>query len=88
MDRSAYLAQLLQASPQAQQGPSAPGMDLAAMAGAAQQRKAWEAANPGGNYFGRNLAQAGRNVMAAPGNVMANIQALPGLFSLGRKGAP
>ena len=63
-----------------------------------KDKKAWEIANPGGNYVDHNIAQAGRNLAAAPGNLWAGVQdgakalasipgQLGGLFSLGRAAA-
>jgi hypothetical protein len=41
-----------------------------------KQAQAWQQANPGGNYLGHNLMQAGRNIMAIPGNVASGLQNL------------
>lgn len=87
MERSPYLAQALQAM--SAPPPASPaGPDLAAMQRMAQQRGAWEAANPGQNYLKHQIGQIGQGVMQAPGRIMAapgNVgRALGGLFGLGQ----
>lgn len=82
MAQSPYLVQALQSLGQVPEASQAPGMDPQALAGVLKQRKAYEAANPGSSYLGHNLMQTGRNLMAAPGNVMTNLRGLPGLFGL------
>lgn len=84
MERSPYLAQALQGM--AQPAPQAqPAPDLAQMAGAARQRQAWEAANPGQNYARHQLGALMAGVKAAPGNVMSAPANLAGLLGLGRR---
>jgi hypothetical protein len=85
MDRSPYLAQALQAMQQAPQAPMQPSINPEQLAAVVKQRKAFQQANPGQSFMAHNLGQAGRNLMAAPGNVMSNLQQLPGLFGLGQK---
>lgn len=90
MDRSTYLNQALQSMAQApQQG--APGMpDLAAMQSAAQERQAWEAANPGQSHAKHKLGQMMAGVTGAPSAAFGALGQLPshalgGLLGLGAK---
>lgn len=77
MSESQYLAQALQqmsaqpAQPASPQGPS-----LAGMQKMAQDRAAWEAANPGQSYMAHGIGQMGQNIMGAPGRVLDSIQGL------------
>lgn len=75
---SPYLAQALAALQQPVQQAPAPTVDMQTLANAVKQRQTWQAANPGGNYAAHGLMEAGRNVLAAPGNVVDN---LGGLFA-------
>lgn len=93
---SPYLVQALQGMsqppPKPQQMPVPSADQLSKFF---KDRDAWTTANPGQSYVGHNLAEAGRNLMAAPGNALAGLQngvqaltsipgQLSGLFSLGR----
>lgn len=65
-DQSQYLAQALaamQAQPQVSTGQPP---NLVAMQHQAQQKQAWEAANPGQSYMGHNLSQMGQTAMGGP----------------------
>lgn len=97
MDSSPYLAQAMAALAQTAQPPpqQQPGIDPAMLAQVLQQRKAFQAANPGQSSLGHNLGQAVQNVQglpqrlgAIPGQVGANLQQLPGLLGLGARGLP
>lgn len=83
MGVSPYLVQALQGMAAPQSAPSGPSMDLAGMQKAVDARKAWQAANPGGNYMAHGFGQLAQNlrsapgaVMAAPGNVLKGLQGL------------
>lgn len=56
MERSAYLSQALQSMAQAPQTAPPQGPNLGAMAASADERKAWEAANPGKSHADHKLA--------------------------------
>lgn len=91
MDRSPYLAQALQSLGQAPAAPAqGPGMVDLAMA-MMRRQGGQPGAMPPRRSIGQNLQQAGQNLMgvpgrlaAVPGNVMTNVQQLPGLLGLGR----
>lgn len=77
MAQSQYLAQALQSMGAPAGSPQGtPQMSLQQMQQIAQQKQAWEAANPGQSYMGHGLQQMGQNLMNAPGNVMGAIQNL------------
>lgn len=82
MDRSAYLAQAIQAMQQGTPAPTAPqGLSPQQMAQAVQQRQAWEAANPGQSYMAHGLQQLGQNFQNAPSAILQgarNLGSLPG----------
>ena len=86
-DRSQYLAQALQAMQAPTPDAQPTGPSLQQMQQVAQQRQAWEAANPGQSYMahgfqqmGANIAQAPQNLMAAPGQAMGGLQRLAQSF--------
>jgi len=102
MDRSQYLIQALQNMGQAPAAPQQAAPDLTAMASAAQDRQAWEQANPGQSHAKHKLGllmsglqNAPGGLLAAPGNAVGGLLAAPrnlggglaGLFGLGRGGA-
>jgi hypothetical protein len=86
MGRSQYLAQAL-AGMQPPPPQPTPGVDLGSMKGAAEQRKAWEAANPGQNFARQRLGEIVANVQGVPGRIAQVPSQLAGLFSLGRGGS-
>jgi hypothetical protein len=83
MNRSPYLAQALQQLQQPPPAPQAVGPDLSALAALGKRAQAYRAANPGGNFVGHNLAQAGRNLVNAPSNAAHGLaefaRSLPGM---------
>lgn len=79
MDRSQYLAQALQAMGSAPPSASAPAMDLGAMKASADQRRAWEAANPGKSHLKHSIGQAGGALAGAPGAALSNLSSLLGM---------
>lgn len=89
MERSPYLTQAMQqmqAAPEA--APASP--DLAAMAAAIRKRKAWEEANPGGNYLQHTAQSALEGLRGAPQALAGGVQnlaAIPGNLAglLGRR---
>lgn len=101
MDQSQYLVQALQNMAQQPQQAAPQGPSPQQMAQAVQQRKAWEAANPGQSYMGhsvqqigqnignipQNLANAGQNIAGMPGDAMNALRRLGG-GAPGMPGAP
>lgn len=83
MATSQYLAQALQQMSQPMSVPQGQTMDPSQMAALAQKGDAYRQTNPDGSFIGHNIMQAGRNLMAAPGNAAAGLmrlsQALPGM---------
>lgn len=76
-DTSQYLAQALQQMQgQPATGSQPQGPSLQQMQQMAQQKQAWEAANPGQSYAAHGLQQMGQNLAGAPGRVMDGVQGL------------
>lgn len=80
--QSQYLAQAIQQMQgQAPAAPTSPAMSLGDMQKMAQQKQAWEAANPGQSYMAHGLSQMGQNLMGAPGRIgdaVSGLAQLPG----------
>jgi len=69
-DQSRYLAMALQQiGAQPAQGVAPQGPNVAGLQRMAQDRQAWEAANPGQSYMAHGIAQMGQNLANAPGRV-------------------
>lgn len=90
MDRSQYLTQALQNMGQQPAASPMPGPNIGAMAAAADERKAWEAANPGKSHAKHKLGQMMAGVTGAPSAAFGAIGQLPGaalggLMGLGAK---
>jgi hypothetical protein len=83
MAASPYLAQALQSLSATQSPQPTPQLTPEQMAQFAQKAQAYQQANPGGNYLGHNLMQAGRNIMGLPGQVGGGLANLAQSFGIG-----
>jgi hypothetical protein len=85
-----YVNQALQSMAQAPQAQAAQGPSLGAMAASAEERKAWEAANPGKSHASHKLAGLLAGLGGPESAAMGLLGQLPsaglgGLLGLGAK---